>query len=58
MVFPYNSTNDIEGFTAMLASRAAEFVEQLQQVTVVLDSRTPIPDAFQQICEEHGVHIL
>lgn len=59
MVFPYNSTNDIEGFTAMLASRTTErlpFVEQLQQVTVVLDSRTPMPYLFQQICEEHGVN--
>lgn len=58
IVFPYNSTDDTEGFTAMLTSRTAEgfpFVEQLQQVIVVLDSRTPMPDAFQQICEERGV---
>ncbi|KAF8337303.1 hypothetical protein F5887DRAFT_532733 [Amanita rubescens] len=59
MVSPYNSTNDNEGFTAMLASRTIErlpFVEQLQQVTVVSDSRTPIPDVFQQISEKYGVN--
>ncbi|KAF8344454.1 hypothetical protein F5887DRAFT_971288 [Amanita rubescens] len=59
IVFPDNSTNDIDGFTAMVASRTAErlsFVEQLQRVTVVLDSRKTIPDIFQQICEEHAVN--
>jgi hypothetical protein len=59
IVFPYNSTDDIEGFTAMLASRTVDrlpFVEQLQQVTVVLDSRTPMPDVFQPISEKYGVN--
>ncbi|KAF8337719.1 hypothetical protein F5887DRAFT_531021 [Amanita rubescens] len=59
MVFPGNSTNDMERFTAMVASRTAErlsFVERLQRVTMVLDSFKPMPDAFQKICKEHGVN--